>query len=97
MSEKDTRPLGEAQRTTQLREGTQTPRETILNCIIDEYSNQRMLQGHEVAAPLTAEDINFILAKYCDEHPDLSPEEKRALHTTIQTLLELRIQRHTTI
>lgn len=97
MPDKNTRPFGEAQRTTQLREGTQTPRETILNSIIDEYSNQRMLQGHEITTPPTTEDINFILAKYCDEHPDLSSEEKCALHTTIQTLLELRIHRHTTI
>lgn len=93
MPNKETSPLGDIKMTTQLNEGTVTPVETILNGVISQYLYQRKQERNPLSGSITTEDVNFILSKYCDEHPGLSADKKRDLHTTIQTLLELRLNR----
>lgn len=90
MQDKETRPFEQAQKTSQLNEGIVTPTETILNCIIDDYIFLKKNEGQEIPNPPTNKDINFVLAKYCDEHEGLSVDEKAGLRKTIKTLLEIR-------
>ncbi len=103
MSDKETRPFEKTRQTARFSEGDVTPEATTLNWFIDRYIAKQKALGREIAIPPSTDDVNNILAEYCDDHErrlkegleseELSDSEKRRLHLAFETLLDVRLRR----
>mgnify|MGYP001561756822 FL=1 len=95
MSIQETGPLKPRRMTAPLDETHVTPREIILNAVIDQYIDIKKRDGEPVTAPHTNnEGINWVLSKYCEEHEGLTAEEKAKVRQTIETIFDIRVNRN---
>lgn len=103
MPDKETRPFEKPRQTARFSEGDVTPEAITLNRFIDDYIAKQKALGREITIPPGTNDVNNILAEYCDDHErrlkegleneELPALEKRRLHLAFETLLDVRLRR----